>query len=375
MSAYSTLAQSPAHRISAPQLQAARSLEQEGRFVEAEAVWRAYSKAHPANPEPYAQLGLLKSRQEKYAEAVPLYRQALSLNPNFSGLRLNLALALFKSGQLREAIPNFAALLTAVRPNSPEAQRYEILLGMCHYGLAEYSAAVPFLKSATAHDRQNSSLLLALAHSCLWSKQYQCVMDSYHQILTLNSESAEADMLAGEALDEMKDNEGAISMFRMAVKANPKEPNAHFGLAYLLWTQRRYLEAVAEFRAELANDPNHAQSTLYLGDALVQLNEPDDAKPILERAAKLDPTSSLAQLDLGIIDSNAGRNEYALRELQLAEKLQPNDVNAHWRLGHLYRTLGRKEDAKAEFDRASSLNKAADQDLYEKIANARKPTE
>ncbi len=107
---------------------------------------------------------------------------------------------------------------------------------------------------------RNLPLRLALAHSCLWTKQNQCVMDVYREILNLDAESAEADMLAGEALDDMKDNEGSTKMFRAAVKANPKEPNVHFGLGYLLWTQKQYPEAATEFQAELANDPAHAVS-------------------------------------------------------------------------------------------------------------------
>jgi len=194
-------------------------------------------------------------------------------------------------------------------------------------------------------------------------------MDVYHEILTLNSESAEADMIAGEALDEMKDNAGSTAMFRAAVKANPKEPNVHFGLGYLLWTQKIYPEAAAEFKAELANDPHHVQAMLYLADTDLQLNQPADARPLLETVAKVDPSLSLAHLDLGIILGDAGQNDDALRELTQAEKLKPDDVNVHWRLGRLYRTLGRKDEAKAEFDKASTLNKAADEDLYKKIAN------
>jgi tetratricopeptide (TPR) repeat protein len=182
-------------------------------------------------------------------------------------------------------------------------------------------------------------------------------------------------MLAGEALDEMKDNEGSTKMFRAAVAANPKEPNVHFGLGYLLWTQKIYPEAAQEFKAELANDPQHVQSLVYLGDTLIQLNQSSDARPILEKAVRLDPAQPLAHLDLGILLSDAGDNEGALRELTLSEKLNPNDVNVHWRLGRLYRTMGRKDEAKVEFDKASTLNKAADEELYKKINNgqARRP--
>ena len=353
-----------------PNRQAALALQQQGKNAEAEAAWRAYLKTHPNDPEPYAQLGVLEARQERYKEAVALYRKALAMNPNVPGLRLNLGLALFKSEDLKSALPEFEKCLKAVPANSPEVQRLNILIGMSHYGLAQYAEAVPFLKDAASKDSQNLALRLALAHSCLWSKQYQCVMDVYHEILTLDAESAEADMIAGEALDEMKDNEGSTKMFRAAAKANPKEPNVHFGLGYLLWTQKIYPEAATEFQAELANDPNHVQAMVYLGDTYIQLNKPELARPPLEKTVKLDPSQALAHLDLGIILSDAGENEKALHELEIAEKLKPDDVNVHWRLGRLYRTMGRKEEARVEFDKASTLNKAADEELYKKIANA-----
>jgi tetratricopeptide (TPR) repeat protein len=351
------------------QRQTALALEQEGRNPEAEAAWRAVLKAHPSSPEAYAHLGLLEARQEHYTEAVPLYRKALALGPQIPGVRFNLGLALFKGGEPKKAIQEFSLLLKNAPPSSPEAQHLTILIGMAHYGLAEYAEAVPYLKEAAAHDTQNPPLLLSLAHSCLWSKQYQCVLDTYHQILMLNADSAEADILAGEALDELKDNAGATEQFRAAVKADPKLPNVHFGLAYLLWTQKRYPEAASEFKAELANDPDHIQSMLYLADTNMQLNQMEDARPLLEKVVRLAPSYALAHLDLGILYAEDDRKDDALRELTAAEKLNPSDVSVHWRLGRLYRAMGKKDEAKAEFDKASTLNKAADEDLYKKIAN------
>lgn len=353
------------------QRQAALALEQQGKYAEAEVAWRALLQQHPKNPEPYAQIGVIEARLEHYKEAVPYYRKALALNPNVPGLRLNLGLALFKAGELKEAIPEFAQLLKNAPPNSPDRSRITILMGMAHYGLAEYSEAAPYLQRAVDHDSANLTLLMALAHSYLWSKQYQKVLDVYHQILVLNPDSAEADMLAGEALDEMKDSAGSTAMFRAAVKADPKMPNVHFGLGYLLWTQKQYPEAAGEFQAELANDPSHEQSLVYLGDCYIQLNRPAESLPLLEKAAKLNPALSLAHLDLGIVYMDADRNDDALRELVLAAQQNPGDVNVHWRLSRLYRTLGRKDEARAEIDKASGLTKAADDELIKKIANGR----
>ncbi len=355
-----------------PHRQAALQFEREGKLAEATNEWSALQKAHPRDPEPYAHLGLIASRQGRYKDAVPFYRKALAIYPNVPGLRLDLGLALFKSAQLKESIPEFEILLKKTPANSPQAQRLNTLIGMAHYGIGEYAKAAPYLKAAATQDSQNLQLRLALAHSYLWARQFKEVLLVYHEILAINPNSAEADMLAGEALDEMKDSAGAIKMFREAARANPKEPNVHFGLGYLLWVEKNYAEAATEFQAELNNDPGHAASMAYLADSDMQLNKAEAAKPLLEHALQLEPDYPLAHLDLGIIYANAGRNEDALRELLAAEKLLPNDVNVHWRLGRLYRAMGKTTEAKAELQKASALNKKVNDELYRMIANGAK---
>jgi tetratricopeptide (TPR) repeat protein len=350
------------------QRERAIALEQEGKSAEAEVAWRAFLKIQP-NAEAYAHLGLLQARQERYKEAVPLYRKALALNSAMPGLRLNLGLALFKAGELKEAIQTFDPLLKDQPPSSPEAQRLRTLIGLARYGLQEYAAAIPYLKEATASDPQNLPFRLVLAHSCLWSKQFQCVLDVYHEILLLNAESAEADMLAGEALDEMKDRAGATQQFRAAVRANPREPNVHFGLGYLLWTQGQFEEAAEEFQAELVNIPDHLQALAYLADTELKMNRPEAALPLLEKVIRTDPKMELAHLDRGILFANAGRRDDALREFSAAARLSPNDVNVHWRLARLYYAMGRKEEADAEVHKTSSLTKAANDSVFSKLGN------
>lgn len=352
------------------QRQEAYALEQQGKTAEAEAIWRALAKAHPADAEAYANLGLLEARQQHYKEAVPLYRKALALNPSMHGLRLNLGLSLFKSGALKEAISTFTPLLKTEPPSSPEAVRLKTLIGMAHYGLGEYAAAVSYLRAATSSDPSNLPLRMLLAQSCLWSRQYQCVLDVYHEILNLNAESAEADMLAGVAYDEMQNRASAVAQFRAAVKADPHLPNVHFGLGYLLWNLMQYDEAAKEFQAELDNNPDHAQALAYLADTHIKLNRPQNAGPLLEKAIRLDPKLELAHLDLGILYSDEGRQADALREFKTAASLNPNDVNVHWRLGRFYQASGDKALAKAEFEKTRSLQKAADETIFNKLKAA-----
>jgi tetratricopeptide (TPR) repeat protein len=351
------------------QWQSALKLSQQGKYAEAENAWKALSERDPSNPKPYAYLGLLEARQEHYPLAITYYRKAMTLDPTLAGLRMNLGLALFKQGDYKQAIGTFSPLVKSAPSSSPEAQRLAILMGMSYYGLSEFSSATPYLKQAADHDPANLTLLLTLAHSCLLSTQYQCVLDTYHRMIALNAESAEADMLMGEALDEMKDTNGATRKFREAVKANPKEPNVHFGLGYLLWTQGQTQEAARELHAELDNDPRHLQAMLYLADTDIQMNRMDEARLLLEKLVRINPENSMEHLDLGVVYADQDRKAEALKEFQTAAKLAPNDVKAHWRMARLYRSMGKTAEAKAEFDKSRNLNKTADDRLLKVMSS------
>ena len=117
--------------------QQAMTLEQQGNFADAETAWRAILKTHPSSAEAYAHLGLLEARQERYKQAVPLYRKALELHPAIPGLRLNLGLALFKGGELKPALAEFQRLLKTEAPGSEQSLRLTMLVGMArHEGYA-----------------------------------------------------------------------------------------------------------------------------------------------------------------------------------------------------------------------------------------------
>lgn len=352
------------------QRQAAMALEQQGRLSDAEAAWKAELKSQPNDFGAYAHLGLLEARQEHYRQAIAFYRKALSLNPNMPAVELDLGLSLFKSGDLRGAIDAFTPLLKGASAQSPERLRLVTLIGLAHFGLGDFAAAVPYLKEAAASDPANLALRMTLAQSCLSSKQYQCVLDVYREILAINPDSAEADVLAGEAYDELKNEAGALQQFQAAVKADPKLPNVHFGYGYLLWKASRYSDAAEEFKAELAGNPNHALALAYLGDADVKLNHTGEALPYLEHAVEIEPNLAIAHLDLGIVNEDRGQKAEALRQFNTAEKLTPDDPVVHWHLGRLYRSMGKATEAKAEFEKTQHLQNVKQQSLREQMHQA-----
>jgi tetratricopeptide (TPR) repeat protein len=355
-----------------PAMLQALALEQQGKFPEAEMAWAKVVKLEPRNARAYAHLALIEAHQEHYPEAIAHYRKAQTLDAAIPQLNLNLGLALFKSGNFPDAAAAFESELHK-HPNPSDAQRLTILTGMSHYGAREYGAAIPYLKQAAVTDQQNLPLRMALAHCYIWTRQWNDAMGVYKEILTINPDSAEADMIAGEALDGEGDSEGAMQQFRAALKANPKEPNAHFVLAYLLWSQKQFDGAISEFQAELANDPDNNQAMVYLGDIYVRLGQFATAKDILEKAAKYPTTDPLIHLDMGIMYMETDDQNNAIQELKKAIEMEPDSVNAHFRLAKLYLSMGKKDESKAEFALAKTLTTKMNQDLMKKIETANAP--
>ena len=347
----------------------AMALEQKGLNAEAEQIWDGIAKAHPRDAEALAHLGLLEARQERYEAAIDYYRRATAIDSDLPGLQMNLGLALFKAAQFPDAIEAFSAEIK----KHPSDLRLTILLGMAHYGMKDYLVAIPYLQRATERDPESIPLRMTLAHSCMWSKQYQCVLDVHKQILSLHGESAEADMLAGEAIDQMGDSATAEQELRAAILANPREPNVHFGLGYLLWTRSQWSEAAHEFQLELENNPEHLQAQIYLADARVQQSEFINALPELEKLAASDQSEPLVYRDLGIIYANDGRNDDALGEFRTTLKLDPHDVEARSRIAKLFQTMGKSDEGNDEQGRIKNLPLQRPASLQEMIDSIEDP--
>jgi len=345
------------------------ALEKQGQYAEAEQIWDGIAKSDPRDGEALAHLGFLEARQEHYETAIDYYRRAVTIKSDLPGLQMNLGLALFKAAQFPDAIKTFSTEIKRY----PGDLRLTILLGMAHYGMKDYLVAIPYLQRATERDPQSIPLRITLAHSCMWSKQYQCVLDVYQQILSLNGESAEADTLAGEAFDQMGDGSAVEKELRAAILANPKEPNVHFGLGYLLWTRSQWTEAAQEFQLELENNPEHVKARIYLADAHVQQSTFAKALPELEKLVASDQSEPLVHRDLGIIYANMGRNEDAIRELRLAMKLDPDDVESRLEIVKLDRSMGRRDEETAELTKIKDLPPRRPASLQEMIDSIENP--
>lgn len=125
------------------------------------------------------------------------------------------------------------------------------------------------------------------------------------------------------------------------------------------------------FRAGILLDPESAQAHHYLGIALLDLAQPEEAIRALERAMSADPALAevtahlvLALKAYGAERRQAGRIAEAAELFARAATLDPIDAEAHHRHGVASFLLHRYQDALAPLERAAKLDPTSAQIRY-----------
>jgi tetratricopeptide (TPR) repeat protein len=82
-------------------------------------------------------------------------------------------------------------------------------------------------------------------------------------------------------LEQGRINE-AIQYYRQVVQLQPSSALAHYNLAVGLHRHHRLPEAIAHYKAALTIDPKYPDAEYFLGQALLENGQPDEAKNHLD---------------------------------------------------------------------------------------------
>ena len=329
------------------------ALYRAGDFDGAIREYQAALAVDPASFEIRSNLGAALARIGHYEEAVAVYRQALENAPPAAAdhLRLNLALAYYKSGKITEA----SDLFEAVRKHLPDDLQVTLLSADSYLRLGNLDRVIALLSpvaSARPGDRAVSYMLgMALIRSGNVEKG-QALVDS----ILGESESAEAHFLLGSVLFMSKDYPAAVKEFSKATGINADLPSlqSYYGQA-LLFTGDPDGAATA-FRKQLASDPNDYDSNLRLAQILFQRRQFTEARPLYERALRVRPGSAEADYGVAELDLAERSSEQARQRLEKIVARWPSYAAAHRALSIAYQELGRKPDAARERAAADKLD-------------------
>jgi predicted Zn-dependent protease len=120
--------------------------------------------------------------------------------------------------------------------------------------------------------------------------------------------------------------------------------------------ERLLKEAVGEYQAALAIDPNYVFAQLNLGAALDDLKDRKGARVALEKAVRMAPQSKEAWNNLGAVAAETGDTARALEALARATALDGGYADAWFNLGMTYEQAGKPKDAAAAWDKYVAID-------------------
>jgi tetratricopeptide (TPR) repeat protein len=236
-------------------------------------------------------------------------------------------------------------------------------LGACYLALERYDEALAALDEAERHvpDDPETIYNRAVVYACAaripeaiatfklfaklfarrWPKQARQreVRETIRQLRRAQrGEIPPGDYLVGDLQEqvshnlEMGDFHLVERKARRMMAANPHRPEGHFALGVACVEQGRYQEALDAFLPAHACDSGYVPTLFNIGHTYLQLGEPEQSIPWLERALHREPEHLAALHELGLACERLGRQDEALAWWRRALKIDPGYYLAQQRL-------------------------------------------
>ena len=124
------------------------------------------------------------------------------------------------------------------------------------------------------------------------------------------------------------DQQQAYVSFQKAVKLNPDNKEAHYGLGHIYSSQGRFKLAEESFREAIRIDGDYAEANTYLGQVLANQDRWKEAIAAYRQALSnpLYPTPDLARFQLGKALMHEGDLQGAMEVLEDATTVTPPNV-------------------------------------------------
>jgi tetratricopeptide (TPR) repeat protein len=407
------LGQTAAHPANSPLATAKAQLDHDDLEASEKSIWTVLSSA-PDDPEALTLLGIVRGRQNRFAEAEALFRRALQLNPKAVVASRNLASALLAQDKPDDAIRQYDQTIRLSPQDSDlkmEVARLELQRGKFAEALSTLDAAKPARLGPAAIPLKAASLLgldrkadaealipmtkgrpdaaLDLAQVFVAAGDPGAALKALSLLNPVPKRAAaRVAYLKGRALRQQGDRNAAMASFRQALAADPKSLETMLAMGELFSSENKYSDSLAMLQKarsvapdslevlrhlivelmhagqndrglEAAQDLQRKSSALddrYLvASVMLQQKQFQPASHILEDYVTERPEDAKGHLGLGLAYVNMLRYAEAQKALERALEINPGLAEAEHQLGLLASQQGDRQGAIQHWQRAVAL--------------------
>lgn len=320
-----------------------------------------------------------------FETAVALYRKALAAQPRWKDGLWSLGTTLYELERWKEARDAFGRLLR-IEPKHGAAFAFQ---GLSAFHLEDYETALEDLMQSKALGVSGNRELGSVArfHAGITMTRLGHFEMALHtlgefalegndspQIIEgmglptlrmallpseLPADRREIVLMAGRASYHMAARllPAAKAAFEELAIRYPETPEVHYAFGSFLLAEESD-RALAEFKRELAIQPNHVFAMLQMAFEYLKRGDPASARPLAMRAVELAPNAFVAHKALGQAQLDANEIDAAITSLETARSLAEDSPSVRFTLAKAYQRAGRTTEAekeRAEFTRLDRL--------------------
>ena len=290
------------------------------------------------------QLGLLD-------QAIPLYRQILSVHPNFADANHLLGVAMHAYGDLEEAVNYIKRAIKLV----PDRSSFHNNLGNLYKDLNLMDEAVVSLRRAIIYDKNNATYHINLGNVLNQMGRYEESGPHLKKAAKLQPNSPEVHNNLGLLYQEGHDQLNLASdSFLRAISLRPEYPEALYNLGNVFAQQFRLKEAVDSFQKAINLKPDYLEALINLGNTFTQQEKPNRAIHCYKEALKIFPKHAELLINLGNAQKDVNDFESSILSFKSAIEILPDNADAYFNLANVLFEKGDIDGAHDQLDLALS---------------------
>ena len=289
-------------------------------------------------------LGVMHAQAQRFSRAATFLAEAAAVDPDFPQVQYSLGVAYFNAQQYEKAAEPLTRALSA-DPGNASIRR---MLGLAWFQSENYAKAAEVLATDTTRET-DPSLQFAYATALVRTDRAQEAQEIFQRLLSQHGDSAELQVLLGQAHANEGDFPAAIESLRRALQLKPGVAEANTTLGIIYMKQGKLSDAREALRTELAARPNDVKARHTLAAVLDLEGDLDQALEMLRPLVREKRDFADGRYLLGKVLLAKGEAAEAVEELRAAVRLAPEDANAHYQLGQAYQKLGQTDLAEEQF--------------------------
>jgi tetratricopeptide (TPR) repeat protein len=304
-------------------------------------------------PSALGQYGTCLAILKRYDEAIPVFQDAVALDPAAKDTRYNLALSQWNANRPSDAVATLQPLLQSQSTD----EKYLLLGAALHESLKETQPAIDLLRTAILANPKNPEAYLQVAYLSYDHGSPKIGIDYLTAGLTQLPREARFYLVRGVLYSQFGEFRKATEDFQAANRINPHLSFVDVSMGVVESQEHNSVAALAQFRAAARKHPAQGLAQYLLAEAISHEEHPDEQEEIeaANRALQDDPKLVAAHDLLANLYLHKGRMDLATQHSEAALKVDPDDREALYHLVLAVRGTDRKDEIPALLKRMNSV--------------------